>query len=171
MNLLDLVWKLGSCNFFLNKIKNCLTFGCHTNRGHWGHAQVELEAGGAYSSNSCYRGLFARRQVRYISSDPEVLRSASFPQLWRRYVLEANNKVCFYHHISFVHKYIICHAITILSRNFSTRVAYNKQVPSSLYSTISLVNWWSRFLGHGHLCQLTMRSYKDMMDMLKGFAA
>jgi hypothetical protein len=39
------------------------------------------------------------------------------------YALEANNKVYFCCHISFVHN-IICHAITVFSGNISTRVAY-----------------------------------------------
>jgi hypothetical protein len=58
---------------------------------------------------------------------------------WRRYAPEANNKVCFYCHISFVHN-ILYYAKIVLSGNFSTHMAYNKQVPSSLYLTSSLVN-------------------------------
>jgi hypothetical protein len=40
----------------------------------------------------------------------------------------------------------MCHVITVLSENFSTHVAYNNQVPSSLYSTSSLVNRDQGFL-------------------------
>jgi hypothetical protein len=47
---------------------------------------------------------------------------------WRRYALEANNKVYFCCYISFVHN-SICHAITALSGNISTRVTYKKPGP------------------------------------------